>query len=891
MSLRSPRGYNKMSHEMDIPLTQVRTNNSTGARRQGEGVMNSNDLDSQPTFHDVEKSDHFHHHAGRRKLQKLDSKGRVDSEGVEVNAMGRLYHKIVGFSVITRYLLYVAPLAILIAAPIVVYAILNRDAKIAGVKVYLFFTWIEIVWLSLWISKLISKAMPYLFMFLCGVVSSGTRKYAKVIEALEIPISLVGWAITCLVTFTALTDGKLNGIPVQRRWVSVMKNILGPALIATLIYLAEKTVVQLISISYHARSFDLRIKESKHNIWLLGLLFDASRSLFPMYCKEFEDEDILINDSIEAMIAKTTHRHRQSGSATPLRLIGDIGRVGDKVTSLFGHVAAEITGKQVFNPTSAHSIIVEALEKTASSEALAKRLWMSFVVEGKDALYIEDIREVLGYSRKEEADEAFAMLDSDANGDVSLDEMIMKVVETGRERKAIASSVRDVGQAIGVLDQVFISILMVIIVFIFVAFQDTNFVTTLATAGTTLLSLSFVFAVTTQEFLGSCIFLFVKHPYDVGDRVDIVGPEKESLVVDKISLLYTIFRRIDSMKIVQVPNIVLNTVWIENITRSGAMKEQLDMFISFDTSLEDIELLRKEMEEFVRSPENSRDFQPDIILEATGIGNMDKLQLKIEIRHKSNWHNETVRAARRSKFMCALVLALRKIPIYAPGGGGEPLGGPTNPGYSVSVTDEFAAEARGKASKTKEGKRLIPSAPAEPHPDSKTGAGSGPTHEEDILQNLNARDPALDVAHKVEDADIGRDDNSIKSGSLAIDRQRSQDIEEVRSGLVKRMSTGGRRKPGEVLPQAAQSLSSGTAPGLTFTSASPRNDFARLDEEEADMEHVNLSDNGYSGAGYRLPDVGSSSPYSMYPNSGQSTNTANQSPQRPQGEQSNVRRG
>jgi len=34
-----------------------------------------------------------------------------------------------------------------------------------------------------------------------------------------------------------------------------------------------------------------------------------------------------------------------------------------------------------------------------------------------------------------------------------------------------------------------------------------------------------------------------------------------------------------------------------------------------------------------------------------------------------NWSNETVRAARRSKFMCALVLALRKVPDLSPGGG------------------------------------------------------------------------------------------------------------------------------------------------------------------------------------------------------------------------------
>jgi hypothetical protein len=194
-------------------------------------------------------------------------------------------------------------------------------------------------------------------------------------------------------------------------------------------------------VNYHRRSFDGRIKKSKHNIHLLGLLYDASRTLFPMYCGEFMEEDYLINDGIEALIAKTTGQpmHQRSGSATPMKLIGQVGRVGDKVTSIFGNIASEITGKQVFNPNSAHSV-VEALEKTRSSEALAKRLWMSFVVEGKEALHVEDVEEILGPSRKEEAEQVFAVLDNDGNGNISLDEMIMKVVETGRDRKAIAAS-------------------------------------------------------------------------------------------------------------------------------------------------------------------------------------------------------------------------------------------------------------------------------------------------------------------------------------------------------------------------------------------------------------------------------------------------------------------
>ncbi|KAI9649065.1 hypothetical protein NHQ30_001632 [Ciborinia camelliae] len=765
----------------NIPLTKVKTaGSSTGARRAGEGILGgSSENDSGK---EDEKQGIFGKGiAGRRKVHP--QRRGTNGEEVSVNGLGRLYNTIVNFSVVTRYMLYVAPIGIILAIPIIIFAVLYPKSTIGKMKSYLFFSWIEIIWLSIWVSKLCSKAIPYVFMFLCGYVSSGVRKYASILRALEIPLSLVGWAITTLVTFTALTHD------VGQPWTKKMTSFLIPTLIASILLLVEKLLVQLISVNYHRRSFHGRIKESKHLIHLLGLLYEASRTLFPMYCPEFVEEDYIISDSIEAVLQKTNRKllgHSRNGSNAPMKIIGDIGRFGDKVTSVFGNIASEITGKQVFNPNSAHSVVIEALEKTKSSEALARRLWMSFVVEGKDSLSAEDLEEVLGAGRKMEAEEIFDTLDNDGNGDISLDEMIMKVVDIGRDRKSIANSMRDVGQAIGVLDQVLLIIVFIIVVFAFIAFQDSGFLATLTTAGTTLLSLSFVFAATTQEFLGSCIFLFVKHPYDVGDRVDI---SSEYLVVEQISLLFTIFKRIDNMKMVQVPNIVLNTLWIENITRSKAMKEQLDMYISFDTTLEDIELLRTEMEAFVRHPDNSRDFQSDIVLEAVGIGNMDKLQLKVEIRHKSNWHNETIRSARRSKFMCALVLAMRKIPIHAPGGGTDTLGGPLNPNYSVAVTDEWAAEARDKSSATKDANRLVPTK----NPFKNTNPDFGPVDtEEDAAEALNARRPGLDFAH----SNSYNDENDRST----LGEDNFDQYGNPRTSLMKRASTRGRRKPGEHLP-------------------------------------------------------------------------------------------
>jgi len=190
-----------------------------------------------------------------------------------------------------------------------------------------------------------------------------------------------------------------------------------------------------------------------------------------MYCPEFSEEDYIINDSID-MILTGGKSGKGGGTITPMRIVGDVGRLGDKITSVFGNIASEITGKQVFNPNSAHSIVVEALEKVRSSEALARRIWMSFVVEGHDSLSLEDIAEVLGPAHREEAEECFNAIDADQNGDISLDEMIRKVVETGKERKAISNSMKDISQALTVFDKVLLFVVTIIVIIIFRKYLD-----------------------------------------------------------------------------------------------------------------------------------------------------------------------------------------------------------------------------------------------------------------------------------------------------------------------------------------------------------------------------------------------------------------------------------
>jgi hypothetical protein len=185
----------------------------------------------------------------------------------------------------------------------------------------------------------------------------------------------------------------------------------------------------------------------------------------------------------------------------------------------------------------------------------------------------------------------------------------------------------------------------------------------LATSATALLSLSFVFATTCQEVLGSCVFLFIKHPYDIGDFVVIDDTE---LVVERISLLYTVFTRVQTAQVVQTPNIILNSLWVDNVTRSKALKEQTSFQVALETDSHQISALRTSV-----LKHGDRKFS-DVTFGIVKAG-MEGLELQCSVYYRGNRPDGALRAMRRAQFMGALVSALRENRIPGPLNGTPPV--------------------------------------------------------------------------------------------------------------------------------------------------------------------------------------------------------------------------
>lgn len=133
------------------------------------------------------------------------------------------------------------------------------------------------------------------------------------------------------------------------------------------------------------------------------------------------------------------------------------------------------------------------------------------------------------------------------------------------------------------------------------------------TASYFVIGIAFAIGRTVHEFLSGCIFIFFKHAYDVGDRVELYTTNELRAIscrVKAISVLYTVFERVDNGTDLQMANDRLNLKRVENVSRSNPNREERTLNIDFETTFKDIQYLKTEVGNFLSAKENSRDYYP-----------------------------------------------------------------------------------------------------------------------------------------------------------------------------------------------------------------------------------------------------------------------------------------
>ena len=468
-------------------------------------------------------------------------------------------------------------------------------------------------------------------------------------------------------------------------WVDIVEDFLQQGTLWVWFYFAEKMAMLYITIHYHSRSDLGRIARSKDMQNALMALYEASTYLYPVGTPEFTDED--------AMIGNATGQEHGEYRVRATHYLRRLGVDTYGLTSFFGNFLAGDPDSHWLRPASSYAVVERAIANAKSAEALGRRIWMSLVPVGKEVLTAQDIAEVLGPFRKEEAEGYFKTLDEGEIGDIRLEEMEWTVAEAGRIRHNIYRSMHSADHCINTFDWVMLASLAAVMVYFILVFWVPALKDIQETIKILGFGLAFAVGRSLHHFLAGCIFILFDHPYDIGDRIELWSGQSNqsvSLIVVRTSLLYTVFKRVDNWMELQAGNEFLQQCRIENVTRSGSNRQAITLMTDISTSFKDLQFLRSSLEAFIQHPTNKRDYMPNLGLAITGVGpELNKLELKCIFTHRSNWANEPLRAARSMKFMCALVATVRKIPLNRPDG--KTLGKAANPAHYVMLSPEDAA--------------------------------------------------------------------------------------------------------------------------------------------------------------------------------------------------------
>jgi small-conductance mechanosensitive channel len=555
-----------------------------------------------------------------------------------------------------RYFTYIAPLSLILLIPLLIGVFLFEDRKVGGVTMYWFMIWLEIVWLTLWASRILAKCLPWPIGVVSTIFTNNGKKWRDMGKQLELPATLFFWWLAIEISFLPTMTNHMPGRPkgVALPWQRSMNKVLVALLVGFVLNFAEKILIQLIAISFHLRTYADRIELNKFQIGSLVKLYIYSKTKIAMEDSEFEQPG-------EGIV---------SGARTPGAFINEaakttkevVGKIGD----VTGKIAGDFTGKTVYKSTHPNQVVLALLSTVGGSQVLARRLYRTFAREDTQTVHQEDLHNA--YENEDEATAAFSMFDKDMNGDISMEELEAVCVEIGRERKSITASLKDLDSVVGKLDDVFMFIVVIITILVLISLISTSAAGVLTSAGSAVLALSWLFSTTAQEFLQSVVFVFIKHPFDVGDRVGVYGNtgalgRGDDYFVKEISLLFTEFKKMEG-HIVQAPNSYLNTLFILNQRRSGGLAEAVPISIKFGTTLDQIEGLRAKLLEFVKI--EKREYQGNILTELREIVDVHSMTLNVVFFYKSNWQNEGLRLARRNKFICALMVCIQELGIEGP---------------------------------------------------------------------------------------------------------------------------------------------------------------------------------------------------------------------------------
>ncbi|CAN6280446.1 unnamed protein product [Urochloa humidicola] len=441
-------------------------------------------------------------------------------------------------------------------------------------------------------------------------------------------------------------------------------------LVATLIRLLKTLLLKVLASSFHVSTYFDRIQEALFNQYVIETLSGPPLVVVDQnhVLREVHDlqragaKNVSVSGQRNIHLSKQLSKENGEGGGISIDMLHKLNQRNVSAWNMkrlmrivrFGALTTmdeqiqQATGEE--GDESATHIRSEYEAKIA-----AKKIFHNVATPGSKYIYLSDL---MRFMRREEAIKAMDLFEgAQEHNRVSKRSLKNWVVNAFRERKALALTLNDTKTAVNKLNQmanVVVGVVVFALWLLILGIATTHFFVFLSSQ---LLLAVFVFGNTLKTVFEAIVFLFVMHPFDVGDRCEIEGVQA---VVEEMNIMTTVFLRYDNLKI-YYPNSVLATKPIMNFYRSPDMGEAIDFSIHVATPVEKLALMK---ERILRYIDNKKEhWYPGAMVVLRDVDDTNKLKVSIWLRHTLNFQDMGMRFVRRELVLQEMIRVLKDLEI------------------------------------------------------------------------------------------------------------------------------------------------------------------------------------------------------------------------------------
>ncbi|KAI4297810.1 hypothetical protein L6164_037675 [Bauhinia variegata] len=501
------------------------------------------------------------------------------------------------------------------------------------------------------------------------------------------------WLGFVLIAWHILFDKRVER-ETRRNFLQYVTKVLLCFLVGTLVWLVKTLVVKVLASSFHVSTYFDRIQESLFNQFVIETLSgpplieiqkseeeeerlaDEVRKLqnagvnIPPDLKATAFSSIQNKKTMKSGTLQKSPRIRSGTFSRPLSNNAHDGITIDHLHKLNPKNVSAWNMKRLMNivrygtlstldeeklDTAHEDENATQIRNENEAKAAAKKIFQNVARRGSRCIYLEDL---MRFMRDDEAVKAMNLFEGASDsGKISKSALKNWVVNAFRERRALALSLNDTKTAVNKLHRmlnVTVAIVILVIALLILEIATTKFLLFLSSQ---LVVVAFIFGNTCKTIFEAIIFLFVMHPFDVGDRCEIDGVQ---MVVEEMNILTTVFLRYDNQKII-FPNSVLATKCINNYYRSPDMGDAVDFSIHIATPAEKIAQLRHRIQSFIDNKKEH--WYPSPLIVFRDFDQLNMVKLSVWPTHRMNHQDMGERFVRRSLLVEEMIKIFRELDI------------------------------------------------------------------------------------------------------------------------------------------------------------------------------------------------------------------------------------